>query len=223
MLKRAEWGMPGPLGVKLGSSRGVWLHHSVTRATSDPVADARRIAQIGIQRFGRMSYSWVVHPDGTILEGQAGHLGVHTRGQNSTSQAICCVGNFENDPVTDEMVRSIRILVGEFGPMLGGHRDAPGAATACPGRNLVARMPELRIPLIVQPEPVEPPAPPAPEPKAPDPKPVRVAEPDAPLPPSIMLRGGTALPDLPSGLRWGMGGLPFPVWLRRRAERDEKP
>jgi hypothetical protein len=134
-------------------SRGIWLHHSVTPATGSPVNDARRIANIGIQRFGRMSYSWVVHPDGTILEGQAGHVGAHTRNQNSTSQAIVCVGNFENDPVTDEMVRSIRLLVGEFGPMLGGHRDAPGAATACPGRNLWARMGELSVPLVVAPVP----------------------------------------------------------------------
>jgi hypothetical protein len=165
MLLRAEWGMPGPVGLPMKSSRGLWLHHSVTRATSDPVQDARQIARIGVQRFGRMSYSFVVHPDGTILEGQNGHVGAHTRGQNSTSQAICCVGNFENDPVTDEMVRSIRLLVAQFGPLLGGHRDAPGAATACPGRNLVARLPELRIPLIVQPEPV---LDPVVEPEAPD-------------------------------------------------------
>ena len=151
MLSRAEWAMPGPLGLPLASSRGIWLHHSVTRATSDPVADARRIAQIGIQRFGRMSYSWVVHPDGTILEGQAGHVGVHTRGQNSTSQAIVCVGNFETDPVTPELVQAVRRLVTDYGPLLGGHRDAPGAATACPGRNLQARLAELRVPLEVEP------------------------------------------------------------------------
>ncbi len=154
MLLRVEWGMPGPVGPRMSRpSRGIWLHHSVTPATGSPVNDARRIANIGIQRFGRMSYSWVVHPDGTILEGQAGHVGAHTRNQNSTSQAIVCVGNFENDPVTDEMVRSIRLLVGEFGPMLGGHRDAPGAATACPGRNLWARMGELSVPLVVAPVP----------------------------------------------------------------------
>lgn len=154
MLLRVEWGMPGPVGPRMSRpSRGIWLHHSVTPATGSPVNDARRIANIGIQRFGRMSYSWVVHPDGTILEGQAGHVGAHTRNQNSTSQAIVCVGNFENDPVTEEMVRSIRLLVGEFGPMLGGHRDAPGAATACPGRNLWARMGELSVPLVIAPVP----------------------------------------------------------------------
>jgi hypothetical protein len=132
------------------------LHHSVTRATANPVTDAKVIANIGIARFGRLSYSFIVHPDGTILEGQNGHVGAHTRGQNSTTQAICCVGNFENDPVTPEMVAAIRILVRDFGPLLGGHRDAPGAATACPGRNLYARLPELRVPApvaAVEPDP----------------------------------------------------------------------
>ena len=138
MLSRAEWGMPGPLGIRMVSSRGLWIHHSVTRATKNPVTDAKVIANIGVGRFGRMSYSFVVHPDGTILEGQNGHVGAHTRGQNSTSQAVCCVGNFENDQPTPEMLLAIRSLVGRFGPVLGGHRDAPGAATACPGRNLYA-------------------------------------------------------------------------------------
>jgi hypothetical protein len=155
MLSRKQWGMPGPLGPKMASSNGLWLHHSVTKATADPVRDARQIANIGIQRFGRMSYSFVVHPDGTILEGQNGHVGAHTRGQNSTTQAICCVGNFETDPVTAEMVASIRLLVRDFGPLLGGHRDAPGAATACPGRNLQGRLPELRVAAAPEPPPVD--------------------------------------------------------------------
>lgn len=150
MIPRAEWGMPGPLGPRMKSSRGLWLHHSVTNATADPARDARTIANIGMQRFGRMSYSFVVHPDGTIFEGQNGHVGAHTRGQNSTSQAVCCVGNFEKDAVTPEMAAAIRLLVRNFGPLLGGHRDAPGAKTACPGRNLYAMLPDLRVSVAPQ-------------------------------------------------------------------------
>lgn len=148
--------MPGPLGPAMRESRGLWLHHSVTKASSDPVEDARQIARIGISRFGRMSYSFVVHPDGTILQGQDGHVGAHTRGQNSTSQAIVCVGNFEKDQPTPEMIRAIRRLVADQGPLLGGHRDAPGAATACPGASLYVRLDVLRSPLVVVPEPQRP-------------------------------------------------------------------
>jgi hypothetical protein len=130
----------------MGPSNGLWIHHSVTRATKDAVTDARVIANIGIARFGRLSYSFIVHPDGTILEGQNGHVGAHTRGQNSVSQAVCAVGNYENDQPTPEMLLAIRSLAGRFGPILGGHRDAPGAATACPGRNLYAAIPSLKVP-----------------------------------------------------------------------------
>jgi hypothetical protein len=128
------------------SSKGLWLHHAVVKATKDPVKDAKVIANIGISRFGRMSYSFVVHPDGTILEGQNGHVGAHTKGQNSTSQAVVAVGNYETDKPTPEMLAAIRTLMAQFGPLLGGHRDAPGAATACPGRNLYAAIPSLKTP-----------------------------------------------------------------------------
>jgi hypothetical protein len=137
--------MPGPLGLPMGSSRGFWLHHSVTRATADPIADGRTVARIGVQRFGRLSYSWLVHPDGTILQGQDGHVGAHTRGQNSTSEAICCIGNFEKDLPSEEMCAAVSLIVAVRGQqLLGGHRDAPGAATACPGRNLQSAIPGLR-------------------------------------------------------------------------------
>ncbi|HEY7823905.1 MAG TPA: peptidoglycan recognition family protein, partial [Acidimicrobiia bacterium] len=93
----------------------------------------------------RLSYSWLVHPDGTILQGQDGHVGAHTRGQNSTSEAICCIGNFEKDQPTEEMCAAISMILAlRDRPLLGGHRDAPGAATACPGRNLQSAIPGLR-------------------------------------------------------------------------------
>ncbi len=145
VLGRGSWGMPGPLGLPMKSSRGFWLHHSVTRATADPVKDAKVVAQIGVGRFGRLSYSWLVHPDGTILQGQDGHVGAHTRGQNSTSEAICCIGNYETAQPTEAMSASVVLIVAVRGSvLLGGHRDAPGAATACPGRNLQSAVPGLQ-------------------------------------------------------------------------------
>jgi len=180
MLSRAEWGMPGPLGPKMTSSRGVWLHHSVTKPSKNPVTDAKVIANIGISRFGRLSYSFIVHPDGTILEGQNGHVGAHTRGQNSTSQAICAVGNYETAQPTPEMLASIRWIIGQYGPLLGGHRDAPQAATACPGRNLYAAIPSLKAPLPPEftdaRESIHVPPKPAPVPPPPKPSWVRQAD-----------------------------------------------
>lgn len=137
--------MPGPLGIPMVSCRGMWLHHSVTKATADAAADARAVARIGMQRFDRLSYSWLVHPNGTILQGQDGHKGAHTKGQNSTTEAICCIGNFEIDKPSDAMLRSVALVVAVRGvPLLGGHRDAPAAATACPGRHLQPELAGIR-------------------------------------------------------------------------------
>lgn len=145
VISRPDWQMPGPLGLPMKSSRGFWLHHSVTKPSMDATADARTVARIGVGRFGRLSYSWLVHPDGTIFQGQDGHTGAHTRGQNSTTEAICCVGNFDVDQPSEAMLRSVSLIVAMRGvPLLGGHRDAPGASTVCPGRNLHRAIPGVR-------------------------------------------------------------------------------
>ena len=145
VLARGDWQMPGPLGARMTSSRGFWLHHSVTIPTLDPIKDARTVARIGVQRFGRLSYSWLVHPDGTILQGQDGHVGAHTRGLNSSTEAICCIGNYESSQPSQEMCAAVALIVAiRDGELIGGHRDAPGAATLCPGRNLQSAIPGIR-------------------------------------------------------------------------------
>lgn len=145
VLSRADWQMPGPLGQRMKPSKGFWLHHSVTKPSMTPMVDARTVARIGMERFGRLSYSWLVHPDGTILQGQDGHIGAHTRGQNSTTEAICCIGNFDVDQPSEPMCRSVSLIVAMRDlPLLGGHRDAPGASTVCPGRNLHAAIAGIR-------------------------------------------------------------------------------
>ena len=151
VVPRVEWGMPGPLGPTLDMSRvrGMWLHHSVTRPGPSAYEDAKTIARIGVSRFGRASYSYVIHPDGTILEMQAGRVGAHTRGHNSTTEAVCFVGNFENDQPTSDAVGSLVWLLDNHRHrwpegLIGGHRDASGAATACPGRNLYRVIPDVR-------------------------------------------------------------------------------
>lgn len=136
--------MPGPLGLPMKSSKGFWLHHSVTKPSANPVVDARTIARIGMGRFGRLSYSWLVHPDGSILQGQDGHVGAHTRGQNSSSESICCIGNYDTTQPSQPMRDAVSMIVAMRRlPLLGGHRDAPGAATVCPGRNLQSAIPRL--------------------------------------------------------------------------------
>jgi hypothetical protein len=84
-------------------------------------------------------------------------MGAAAWGLNGKSLAICVVGNFETEPVTDEVFRELVYVVavamfrhGVPAARVIGHRDVagiikdPAAATACPGRHLYALLPKVR-------------------------------------------------------------------------------
>lgn len=155
-------------------AQAVWVHHSVTNPTSDAFADFQVLDRIGLsQGHGGISYSWVIHPDGTIGEGQATNRGAHTGGQggcngspwgwNACSFGICFVGNYMELSPTAESISSFQWLrdyllnIGVLDAGIyptGGHRDAPGNSTACPGNNLEAIIDVLRLPYD-KPSPVQ--------------------------------------------------------------------
>jgi hypothetical protein len=153
IVTRREWQAqsrdgtgPAPL-----PAQRLYLHHSGGSARNGAAA-IRQLEQIGQDRFGAgISYSFAVTPDGTVYEGHSiGRVGTHTKGLNSTARAICAVGNYESARPHIDMLRGIADLIAygveqNWWPGLtGGHRDAPGAATACPGRHLYAAIPDLR-------------------------------------------------------------------------------
>ncbi|WP_019814697.1 N-acetylmuramoyl-L-alanine amidase [Saccharomonospora saliphila] len=159
IIDRSRWGARHPDGFRnapLPASE-VWLHHSVTPAPewrfADEAAALRRLEQIGQDRFGGgISYTFVIPPSGRVYEGHSVHRqGAHTGGRNHISRAICLVGNYEQRHMTSRQVHAVADLV-RYGHakgwwrhrrLTGGHRDAPGAATACPGRHAQARIAEI--------------------------------------------------------------------------------
>lgn len=155
-LTRAEWGAEFDVNLRrlmALPAPDLWIHHTVTYPSADPAADMRAIERIDIGRFGYPSYSWVIHPSGTVLEGMGVHVGAHTINHNSTSFGVSFVGNFEYDTPTDAAMDACRELIAMLhgngwlaagDQPTGGHRDV--YATACPGRNLYPRIPELRVP-----------------------------------------------------------------------------
>jgi hypothetical protein len=154
IIPRAEWGarFANGSGAAPLPARGVYLHHSVTAAVDGP-GPIRALEEIGQSRFGAgVSYTFIVGPDGQVYEGHGiDRIGAHTRGLNLSHRAICLLGNFEIDDPTRQALDSIVWLVRHGASqgwwpatITGGHRDAPGAATACPGSKLYARIPELR-------------------------------------------------------------------------------
>jgi len=144
----------------------VWVHHSVTTASDNADADFQILDDIGLsQGHGGISYSYVIHPNGTIGEGQATARGAHTGGQggcggspwgwNICSFGICLVGNYQKETPTRAAIDAFRWLYADLvarqvlvaDAPIGGHRDAPGNSTACPGNNIEAILNEFRAPI----------------------------------------------------------------------------
>jgi N-acetylmuramoyl-L-alanine amidase len=159
IIGRARWGAQhraGSAAAPLPASE-VWLHHSTTTAPSanasfelDAVAVCL-LEQIGQSRFGAgISYSFIVLPSGRVFEGHGiDRRGTHTAGRNSTSRAICLLGNYEttdptpaqHDAVAELLAHGQRAGWWTHPRLAGGHCDVK--ATACPGERAYRLIPEI--------------------------------------------------------------------------------
>ena len=154
ITSRAEWGARPPkrrLTIET-PTRELWLHH--TAGDHRGAAGVRNIQDFHMDSRGwsDIAYSYLIDRHTLeIFEGRgAGIAGGHTKGHNTHSHAICVMGNFENYGISGALLDTIAGLVAHghsegWWPdqLTGGHRDAPGAQTACPGRYLWAQIPEI--------------------------------------------------------------------------------
>lgn len=141
----------------------VFVHHTAdggppggvgaTRAQEAAYMRDVEAFHINSREMRAIAYSFVVMPSGRIYEGRGwGKDGGHTACCNTTSHAICFAGNFQSMKPTEAAIETARglIVLGQnkgmvtASPRIRGHRDAPGASTACPGNNLYARLDEIR-------------------------------------------------------------------------------
>lgn len=161
IVSRAAWGA-NPLTTPASSiatpTPDNWLHH--TGSSGLHGASGMRSLQQGALSGGYvdLEYSYVVDTDGTIYESRGigrntAATGGSTNGvaNNARSHAVCAMGNFEHDTVPQVLINALGDLAawlftqgatrnkGYTGP----HRDAPGNATACCGRNLIARIGDI--------------------------------------------------------------------------------
>lgn len=160
IVPRAAWGAQHERGsgpAPLPASE-VWLHHSVTLAPDlvltdrdgdgvddDEEAAMRTLERIGEQRFGRgISYTFAVMPTGRVYEGHGvDRVGAHTARRNSIARAVVLVGNYDTAAVPAAAVNAVAELLvhgkragwWKAARLNGGHQQAPGASTACPGRH----------------------------------------------------------------------------------------
>lgn len=168
IISRARWGAQYDRGFRDAPlpAGEVWLHHSVTVAPDlkwidvdkDGVEDdeeraMRTLELIGEQRFGGgISYTFAVMPSGRIYEGHGvERQGAHTGGRNDVARAIVLVGDYEANQVTNAQIRAVAWLLRHGHAsrwwtrrtLNGGHRQAPGANTACPGKHGMTAIPVI--------------------------------------------------------------------------------
>ena len=159
IASRASWGARYPDGdlTLTGLAVEVFVHHSVTAQLSPDASIAaeaeqmRALESVGQSRFGTgISYNVVIFPSGRAYQGVSwNRRGTHTGGRNSTSRSICFAGNYETNQPTAAQISTAAAIYREGkqrwwtqGAPLRGHRDV--SQTACPGRNLYARIDDIR-------------------------------------------------------------------------------
>ena len=182
IIERPEWGArhedgfgPRPVG-----DLEVYVHHSVTIAPdllppfTDDYAAVRQLEAIGESRFGKgISYQFPITPAGLIFEGVSiDRVGAAISNYNTPSANIVWVGNYDVATPPRPMLEATDWLLHHgvakgwwrAPRVTGGHRDAPGAHTACPGRYAYTLLDDLNRgeyhgdgPVFVD-NPIEPPS-----------------------------------------------------------------
>lgn len=106
------------------------------------------------EKFGQVSYHWVIELDGTAVRGlRDDQKGAHVGGKNTGNIGICYIGgmdranNAPKDTRTSAQRATLRRLVAEYqarypGIIVRGHRDWPGVAKACPSFDVTEWMRE---------------------------------------------------------------------------------
>lgn len=177
------------------------VHH--TGAEEKDTAQVRRYhLSLGWRDVG---YNFVIERDGRVVNGRSLDMpGAHclAAGMNHRSIGVALIGNLGNHPPTRPQVETLpsllRSLMRKFGvppEHVLGHREVPGAATACPGR--FVGMDALRRALGDR---------------------AKAPQPDAPV--SVGRRDAPALPDMPAPALWRVQAGAFQS--REAAERQAR-
>lgn len=156
IIARADWGARPPRRIyRIATpTPKLYLHHSAGAGSDETAMRAIQDFHMDVRDWSDFAYSFAVDddaPDVDVFEGRgAGIAGGHTAGQNTASHAICVIGNFTNKaPHVDTLEAVAELVVHGYrlgwwpDRITGGHRDAPGAATTCPGDALWAKIPDI--------------------------------------------------------------------------------
>jgi Negative regulator of beta-lactamase expression len=125
----------------LGSVRFLTIHCAATPEGRAVSADT--ISKWDIDKFGQVSYHWVIELDGAMKRTLPDSVrGAHVGKANTGNIGICYVGGVDakgapKDTRTPAQKRALRTLIRTYrerypGIVIRGHRDWPNVAKACP-------------------------------------------------------------------------------------------
>lgn len=155
ITSRAEWGA-NPLNTPANTiavpAPELWLHHTASSGLHG--ASGMRSLQAGALAGGYVDLEYTVcaDTDGTAFMSRGpAHNTAATADHNTVSHAVCCMGNFETDMPSDRLLDvivdlAVWLYAGGWSrtrTFTGPHRDASGNSTACCGRHLIDRIPEI--------------------------------------------------------------------------------
>ena len=134
-----EWQPLTPLTLPVDE---LWVHHGAKG--TGKLGTLRSYERFHLQTRGWRApgYGWAITDDGTIYELRGASVGAHTRGRNDISVAVLLVGDWSTKTPPPAVAKSLAWLTQHLyetgvlsAPAInGGHGDAPGQSTACPGR-----------------------------------------------------------------------------------------
>jgi hypothetical protein len=102
--------------------------------------------------WGDIGYHFIVDRSGRVWEGRyLKYQGAHVKYCNENNVGVMCLGNFVEQKPTAAQVEGLQktlLALQSYyripASRIRSHREWPGAQTECPGKNLQARMSELR-------------------------------------------------------------------------------
>lgn len=152
-ISRQKWGAKGTVPRDPTPKTKLYLHHTVSGIGKVRWTEAEERAHMRMlerdhmkEGWDTIGYSYVLFPTGRLYTGRGpSGLPAAQRKQNSGTIAIALVGNYETQAVTDKQrTRLIKAILNlkktKRLRTIGGHKQAPGQSTACPGKHIMAEI-----------------------------------------------------------------------------------
>ncbi len=167
-------GLPAPSYQRIRTNvQHMIVHHSATYNNLTDYANVVRniyLFHTKDRGWSDIGYNYLIAQDGTIFEGRSpggqdvltdNIQGAHLCSKNSGTMGICVLGNYETATPTTASLASLESLIAwkadkdNLNPLgesyhvdamlatIAGHRD--GCDTECPGKNLYAKLGEIRM------------------------------------------------------------------------------